>query len=546
TEVEVVVETVDTEASYEVAGNTGLQVGANTLTVTVTAADGETTATYTVTLKVLSNDTSLAEFTVNGSPVDGGDYVELELGTSSVDVVVVPADENATFAIEGGSDLQPGENTLTVTVTAEDGETAQEYVVTLFVLLSNDTSLSTFTINGQDVEDGSVLELPAYTTDVEVVATATNPDAQVDIAGADGLEAGENRVEVTVTAADGKTVSVYVVFVTVLLSTDTRVSGITVNGEAALDNDVIQTSDLEITEVDVEVTTVDENATVEVSGNTELVKGDNLITILVTAQSGDVAEYTVTFRIGGLPGNAKLKSLVVAGTAIDLTEESPTLQLKAGTKSVSVIPQAENEAASVKIEGNTNLVTGNNTVSVTVKATDGKTIRVYTVTVVVAALSSNTNLSSIKVNGVSVLAGGSVTLIPGTRSAEVSAVAEDSAATVSYSGVTNLVTGNNTATITVIAANGSSRAYTVTLNVTALSNDTSLKSFTIEGFNVLGKSRISVPAGTTKLRVTAQANFAGASITIAGRDIVAGLNTVTVTVTAADGTVAVYTVKVRA
>ena len=39
------------------------------------------------------------------------------------------------------------------------------------------------------------------------------------------------------------------------------------------------------------------------------------ITITVTAPNGDTREYTVTYRIGGLPGNAKLKSLVVGGSS---------------------------------------------------------------------------------------------------------------------------------------------------------------------------------------------------------------------------------------
>ncbi|NBS62519.1 MAG: hypothetical protein EBT26_10885, partial [Microbacteriaceae bacterium] len=317
TEVDVVATPTDANATVVVVGGTDLQPGENTIVVTVTAEDGETVAEYTVTVVVKpSSDTTLSEFTVNGNPVDSGDYVELELGTTSVEVVVVTTDEGATYEIEGGADLQPGENTLTVTVTAADGETTQEYVVTLFVLLSDDTSLSTFKINGVDVEDGSDLELPAYTSEVEVEAVATNADAQVEVSGADSLQPGENRVEVTVTAADGETVQVYTVFVTVLISTDTRVSEILVNGVSALDGDVVLSTDLELTEVEVEVTTVDENSTVEIVGNTELVKGDNLITITVTAPSGDVRDYTVTFRLGGLPGNAKLKSLIVAGTAI--------------------------------------------------------------------------------------------------------------------------------------------------------------------------------------------------------------------------------------
>ena len=45
-------------------------------------------------------------------------------------------DADATFEVDGDSDLQSGENALTVTVTAVNGDVA-EYNVTLNVLLGN-------------------------------------------------------------------------------------------------------------------------------------------------------------------------------------------------------------------------------------------------------------------------------------------------------------------------------------------------------------------------------------------------------------------------
>jgi hypothetical protein len=83
------------------------------------------------------------------------------------------------------------------------------------------------------------------------------------------------------------------------------------------------------------------------------------------------------------------------------------------------------------------------------------------------------------------------------------------------------------------------------LRVETLSNDKTLKSFSIEGFNVLGKSKLTVASGTRKLRVSAQANNSGASVSISGRDILPGSNNVVVTVTAADGTSTSYTVIVK-
>jgi hypothetical protein len=467
--------------------------------------------------------------------------------TTSVDVTVETTDPDATFEITGDTDLVAGENTLTVTVTAADGETTQDYNVTLNVALNNDTSLATFQVNGQDVQDGDSITVPANTASVDVVATATDSNSNVDVAGADSLQPGDNEVTVTVTAADGSTVQVYTITVTVALSTETGVSQILVDGQVARDNDVILASDPTATEVDVEVTTIDENATVEITGNTDLVPGDNVIEIVVTAQDGETTRtYTITFRTKGLSGNANLKTLNVGGLSIDLNADNASVTLAAGSKSVAVIASTEDSAATVKVTGNKGLTTGSNTVTVQVTAPDGKTVKQYLVTVVVEALSSNTNLSSLKVNGSTVVAGTSVTLVAGARYAEVIAAAEDATATVAYLNNTNLQNGSNTVTVRVTAADGTVKDYSLTLVVPSLSNDTSLKSFTIEGFSVLGKSKLSVLPGTTKLHVSAQATNSGASVSITGRDIHSGVNDVVVTVTAADGTSQSYTVKVKA
>ncbi|NDE69019.1 MAG: hypothetical protein EB057_02985, partial [Microbacteriaceae bacterium] len=154
-----------------IEGGTDLEPGDNELNVTVTALDGETSETYTINLNVaLSSDATLSEFTINGEDAFNNATVEVESGTAEVEIVAVPTEANATFEILGNEDLQPGENEIIVLVTAHDGETVLEYSAFVLVLPSQDVTLATFTVNGEDVEDGQVVELEAYTTDVEVVA----------------------------------------------------------------------------------------------------------------------------------------------------------------------------------------------------------------------------------------------------------------------------------------------------------------------------------------------------------------------------------------
>ena len=201
---------VDGVSGTEGYSNKTISVPAGTtkeVLVYVTATDGTTTTNpYRVTFvaaSALSSDTSLSTFTVNGIPVVGESPLEVAAGTTSVTVVAIPTSANADVVIiDNTTELVEGPNTFTVEVTAENGDTAV-YTVTLIVAAPDepeyDTSLSTFTVNGTPVVNGSTLNLPAGTTSVAVVATPTSADAFVDIINNTGLLVGNNTLEVEVT-----------------------------------------------------------------------------------------------------------------------------------------------------------------------------------------------------------------------------------------------------------------------------------------------------------------------------------------------------------
>ena len=117
---------------------------------------------------LLGNNVELSVFQVNGNDVQDGDTVVLAAYTTDVEVSVETVDADATFEVDGDSDLQSGENALTVTVTAADGETTATYTVVLNVLLSSNTELSVFQVDGNDVQDGDTVTLDPYTSEVEV------------------------------------------------------------------------------------------------------------------------------------------------------------------------------------------------------------------------------------------------------------------------------------------------------------------------------------------------------------------------------------------
>ena len=123
-----------------------LSVGANVVTVTVTAEDGATTRNYTLTVTRDEPSADLSALSVGGVSVAGfnAETTSYQFGVantvSRATVAGVPFDASATVAYsgtdaDGGTDghqmnLSVGRNVVTVTVTATDGDT-RDYTVSV-------------------------------------------------------------------------------------------------------------------------------------------------------------------------------------------------------------------------------------------------------------------------------------------------------------------------------------------------------------------------------------------------------------------------------
>ena len=245
------------EAGYE------LGMGDNLVEVRLTSEDGQWVKTYTVNVvRTPSDDSSLSDLYL----VDANSSVLISLTPASfsptatdystsvprrINSVVLSVTKNhsrASVEIVKGADsyyydvvstnLDIGENLITVTVTAEDGTTVTVYnvVVTRESAPSTDATLSALAL-----EDGGGTALPLspafdpniYDYAVEVgnevasvtlAATTNHAGASVAIIEADvistldtaavDLAAGDNLIKAMVTAEDGSTVLVYRVTVT--------------------------------------------------------------------------------------------------------------------------------------------------------------------------------------------------------------------------------------------------------------------------------------------------------------------------------------------
>lgn len=205
-------------ANVEGTGSKDVNSGANRFPVTVTADDGTTTKTYYVNVtRELSDDTKLSDLKVNGTTIDGFDPDEVlyDYGTvgndvTSLDVIGIPENPRATVEVEDASDLQVGDNTITVTVTAEDGQSTGQYIIKVNREGSSNNDLSSLEVEGYDLdpvfdkdETSYSITVPSDVDSITVNADAEDDNATVEITGNDNLQSGENTVTVKVTAENG-------------------------------------------------------------------------------------------------------------------------------------------------------------------------------------------------------------------------------------------------------------------------------------------------------------------------------------------------------
>ena len=212
--------------------------------VVVTAEDGETVRTYTVTVTraapPLSTDATLSELTLSGvtlafDPATTRYTASVANDVERTTVTATTSDANATYAVQldgqvdadGTVALAVGENVVTIEVTAEDGKTTHTYTVAVTRAappLSTDATLRSLAVSGVTLAFDPANT--AYTAQVanDVTETTVTPavndggatyaiqlDGQVDADGTVPLSVGENVVAIVVTAEDGKTTHTYTV-----------------------------------------------------------------------------------------------------------------------------------------------------------------------------------------------------------------------------------------------------------------------------------------------------------------------------------------------
>ena len=547
TTVAVVAVPTDANATVDINFPDPLVTFDNDVVVEVTGSDGITTQTYTVNVYVtdrapgFSTDATLGSLKVNGSTINPGDVVEVAPLTAAVTVEVVTNDAGATSVVSGARNLSTGMNTVTITITAEDGLTTRAYTFKVLVpALSSNVSLETFSVNGQAVRNGGRVYLEPGTQAVTVVANPADPASSVQVTGATGLNAGENNLNVTVTALSGATATYTVKLIVQVPSSISSLVVFKVSGARVVDGSTVLvpagTEAVAVTAIPADAT-----ASVEVTGSSNLAVGDNNLVVVVTAENGSTTTYNVTLRV------LKDDDTSLAVFEYDGSEvaDGDSFDLEFGTESVEITATPTSALSTVEIVGADALITGRNLVRINVTAQD-ESVRTYRLIFNVAG-SNETGLESVTVANQEVAAGDTVNVPFGTRAVVVTAVTTDPFATYAVSGNTELAPGDNTITIAVTAADGeASEEYTVTVVIPELSDETGVDLLQVNGADVEDGAQINLPSGTKSVNVKVETTDPTASFSIAGdgkvNQLVEGDQDLVITVTAANGESLEYTI----
>ena len=338
----------DSKATISGTGNFTLTGNTSTATVVVTSESGAPN-TYTITINKQTTpepqkdgDNSLKDLTVGGKTIDGFDKdktnytIEVGEGVTALDIVGIPNASTSSVTVSGGTNLQPGNNVVTITVQAEDG------------------SKRVYTINVKKPQNPSTPDTTGTTKKGEKTTKTTKTTRKPS------SETGVTTINIgsphTISPAFSNDVDVYNV-----------------------------TVPYDVEQLDLSLYLKDSNAKYTVTGNENFQVGKiNVVTVKITAEDGTTR--TIIFNVTRTTDEDGTRLIDIGlGGGYDIQPGFDpdilgyTINVPGGVNKLDLNPKAP-EGSTVKTYGNENLKEGWNTVLVSVTDKNGYT-RTYTLSV---------------------------------------------------------------------------------------------------------------------------------------------------------------------
>lgn len=376
---------------------------------------------------------------------------------------------------------------------------------------------------------------------IDLTAVPKDGTAQISGTGEKVLAVGENRFTIAVTAQNGD-VRNYDVTVVRKVETDATLSALSVTGYAltpAFGSGVYEyslTVPAEVDKVEIKATATGKQAKVEIGKSDELVFGENMITVKVTAGDGvTVSEYKIKVTRQAA-NDATLSELKIDGIELTPGFDGAVLEysvtIPEDRTALGVTAKANSSLAQVEIIGAEEIPVGESIVTVKVIAGDGVTVSEYKIKVtrpeaVIATLSELTVTGMTLTPGFDPTVNEYSVMIPADQnSLEVIAKATSSLAQVEISGAEEIPAGRSVITVKVTSGNETVvNEYHITVEKAAPNENVIVGSETY----TIGENKMIT--GLTEQPVTAEALLAG--LTVNGGSAV---------ISAADGVTAVTNV----
>ncbi|MBC7126155.1 MAG: hypothetical protein H5T24_11030, partial [Bacteroidales bacterium] len=374
--------------------------------------DGLVSQTYTINFTIAAPNTeaNILTYTVAGvnATIDNVNHTITATVPYTTDITNLVAtftlSDGATAKVGGvdqvsGTTANDFTNPVTYTVTAQDGSTTQDWVVTITKAAepNHEANITAYSIDGVDgvINSGDYtisVTLP-YGTDVtNLVATFTLSDgASAKVGGVDqvsGTTANDftSPVTYTVTAEDGTSTQDWIVTVTVTPASSAKdITSFTISGQVSSTIDAVAGTVAVVMPYGTNVTAL--TPTIEVSQFATIdpasgVAQDftNPVTYTVTAQDNSTKAWTVTVTVQPASNDATVSSTVYTVNNVDGTITNVPYNATLATFKSNITPAAGATFEVYQSDGTTvatDLQTGYKLICT---AQDGTTTKIYTIT----------------------------------------------------------------------------------------------------------------------------------------------------------------------
>lgn len=283
-------------------------------------------------------------------------------------------------------------------------------------IVSNDNTLKQLEVVGHELSpkfNSNTLDYKVSTTNDTITIKATPTDNSATISGDIGekkLQYGVNKFTINVTSAKGE-VRKYNLYITrntksLPKSSDITLKSLTIKpGKIAFDKNNFQYKvDIEYNIENIEVTAVptSDKADIKIEQPEKLEIGENIISIIVTAEDGTTGKYIIVVNKLEKPSSeATIKNITIKGYTLDFKSDIYKYELEIeDDNKLDIEVELNDDKAKYQILGNNNLK-NNSIITIQVEDEDG-TIKNYKIKVLKLV---ETNSSSIfeKINLVSLV-----------------------------------------------------------------------------------------------------------------------------------------------